>query len=85
MTGHCCAAARATHPLARRASEATVSILPAGLLMLLPKCPLCLAAWLTVATGIRFSASGAAWLCWSILLLWAGALGVMLLRRRGRC
>jgi hypothetical protein len=53
--------------------------------LLLPKCPLCLAAWLVVATGIRFSASGAAWLCWSIVLLWAGALGVMIWSRRGRC
>src|SRR5262245_19828774 len=33
----------------------TASILPGALLVLLPKCPLCLAAWLTLAIGARAS------------------------------
>jgi hypothetical protein len=78
MTGECCAAGRAPQPLARRLSKATASVLPGALLMLLPKCPLCLAAWLTVATGVSFSAAGAAWLGGSVVLLWLGALGVMI-------
>jgi hypothetical protein len=80
MTGECCAAGRAPHPLARRLSKATTSVLPGALLMLLPKCPLCLAAWVTVATGVSFSAAGAAWLRASVVLLWVGALGVMIWR-----
>lgn len=82
MTGQCCVAGRAPHHLARRVSEATASILPAAFLILLPKCPLCLAAWLTVATGVSFSVAGAAWLRWSIVLLWVGSLGVAIWRRR---
>ena len=79
MIGECCAGA--PHCLARRLSKATASVVPGALLMLLPKCPLCLAAWLTVATGVSFSAAGAAWLRGSVVLLWVGALGVMIWRR----
>jgi hypothetical protein len=43
-------------------------------LVLLPKCPLCLAAWLTVATGVTFTASGAAWVRASIVILCVVAL-----------
>jgi hypothetical protein len=75
-------AGRGPRPLARRLSKASASILPAALLMLMPKCPLCLAAWLTIATGVSFSATGAAWLRWGITLLWLGALAVMIWRLR---
>ena len=69
ISGQCCLAGRGPHAFARRLSKATASILPAALLMLMPKCPLCLAAWLTVATGVSFSATGAAWLPQPIALL----------------
>lgn len=73
MTERCCAVGqgqgRSPHRLARRFSGITASILPAAVLALLPKCPVCLAAWLTVATGFSFSAAGAAWMRAGILLL----------------
>jgi len=81
MTGDCCVAGRASQPLTRRLSKATASILPAAWLVFLPKCPLCLAGWLSVATGISFSANGAAWLRGSVVLLCIGALTTMLWRR----
>jgi hypothetical protein len=65
MTARCCSA----------------PILPAAALLLLPKCPLCLAAWLTLATGIGFSAAAASWLRAAIVLLSFAALGVILWRR----
>jgi hypothetical protein len=73
MTGQCCAA--------RRLSKGAAAILPAAIVALLPKCPLCLAAWLTAATGVGFSASGAAWVRAGVVALWIGALGVMAWRR----
>ena len=74
-------ARRAPHPLAR-VYEATASMVPAALLMLLPKCPLCVAAWLTVATGFSFPAAAVAWLRGGIVLFWVAALAVMMWRRR---
>ena len=63
------------------------SILPGALLILLPKCPLCLAAWLTVVTGIGVSAGAVAQVRGLILAFWAAAVtfGVaQFLRRRAR-
>ena len=54
MTRECCTAGGL--------GRATAAALPGASLLLLPKCPLCFAAWLTVATGLHFSASGAMWL-----------------------
>lgn len=61
MTGSCCTSGGLKRPLARRAFSAVTSILPGAALVLLPKCPLCLAAWLTVGTGIGISAAAVAW------------------------
>ena len=62
MSGECCAGGPAAHRVARRLSTGAASILPGTLLVLLPKCPLCLAAWLTAVTGVSFSATAADWL-----------------------
>lgn len=75
MTGQCCRRAeggRASSRLTLRISAVTASLLPAAALVLLPKCPLCLAAWLTVMTGVGFSAAGAD------LLRWMATLGTFL-------
>jgi hypothetical protein len=67
MTAPCCV---------RRVSGVTASILPGALLAILPKCPLCLAGWLTLATGVSFSEAGAAWLRGSLIAFWITALAL---------
>ena len=84
MSGQCCAGA-ALRRLARRLSAGAASILPGTMLVLLPKCPLCLAAWLTVVTGVSFSATGAAWLRGTVVMFSVVAVAVgaaAIIRRR---
>jgi hypothetical protein len=62
--------------LARRLSRAAASILPGAVLVLLPKCPLCVAAWLTAVTGVGFSATGAAWVRGMLVVLCVAAVAL---------
>jgi hypothetical protein len=61
MTGHCCVGGPASSRFARGVGTAIASILTATLLVILPKCPLCFAAWLTFITGVGVSAAAALW------------------------
>jgi hypothetical protein len=85
MTGQCCTGEGRSRP-ARRLSGAVASVLPGAVLVLLPKCPLCLAAWLTVAMGgVAVSARLAEQLRSAIAVFWAVALavaGIQVVRRR---
>ena len=75
-TGHCCLGGPALGRLARRLSKAAPSILPGAALAFLPKCPLCVAAWLTAVTGVGFSAAGAAWVCGMLVVFWVAAVAL---------
>lgn len=72
MSGQCC--------------KAAASVAPGAALLLLPKCPLCLAAWLTAATGLGFSATGAVWVRATVAILCIAAMALAarpILRSRG--
>jgi len=69
MTSPCCTGG-GPRRLARRLSGAAASLLPGALLVLLPKCPLCLAAWLTMVTGIGIPAAAAAHARALIVVFW---------------
>lgn len=88
MTGQCCAGEPTPwRRLAARFSGAAASILPGALLMFLPKCPLCLAVWLTAVTGVGVSAADASWVRWVLVLFWIAAVVLVALpnvRRRVR-
>jgi hypothetical protein len=44
-------------------------LLPGILLILIPKCPLCLAAWIALGTGIGISLHVATWLRWGLIAI----------------
>lgn len=72
----CCHAAsqRKTPTLLRRVREALAWVLPSAFLAFAPKCPACLAAYVTLWTGLGLSFSAATWLRWALLLGCVGAL-----------
>ncbi len=86
MSAHCCTGRGLSRPLSRPLSGAAASVLPGLALALLPKCPLCLAAWLTMATGIGVSRAAAAGMRELILVIWIAGVALAAaecFRRRG--
>ena len=73
-TPRCCEAAAARSPV-RRWFAAAGSVVPAAVLVLLPKCPICLAAWIAAGTGIGVAVSTAAALRTLLLILCLACLG----------
>ena len=86
MIGQCCRGGRRPRRLSPWLSSAAGSLLPGVALVLLPKCPLCLAAWLTVVTGMSISAASGAWVWRSTVVVCVIALTLstaQTLRRAG--
>ncbi len=81
MRRQCCAGERPPRRLACRLFGTAASLLPGAVLLLLPKCPLCLAAWLTVITGVGLSAAAAAHVRGMIVMFWASAVALAAAQR----
>ena len=82
----CCDAAsdRKTSTWARRVREIFAWVLPGAILVLVPKCPACLAAHVMLWTGLGLSLSTATYLRWVLLSLSAVALLFLILKRFSR-
>lgn len=59
-------------------------LIPATLLALFPKCPLCVAGYVALATGLGISLTAASYLRWTLLVLCLASLGYMAVRFAGR-
>jgi hypothetical protein len=69
---HCCAPGSGSDPfagLARRCLDISGWLIPSTLLALMPKCPMCLAAYVAVGTGVGLSLSTATYLRAALLIL----------------
>jgi hypothetical protein len=69
---------------ARRVREIFAWILPSAIVVLVPKCPACLAAYVTLGTGIGLSLSTATYLRWVLLVLCVASLLFLTVVRLGR-
>jgi hypothetical protein len=65
----------------RRVRETVGWIVPGALLALMPKCPMCLAAYVALGTGFTLSGSSAHLLMRTITVLCLGTLALCVFRR----
>ena len=87
MNGHACCARRrapatgaAPTTLARRGMAAAGWLVPSALLALLPKCPVCFAAYFALATSVGISAVTAWYLRTGLAALCTAVLAVLAVR-----
>jgi hypothetical protein len=82
----CCTAAGDRKPpkRARPVREVFAWALPSAVLVLVPKCPACLAAYVAVWTGLGLSLSAATYLRWALLFLCVASLLFLVVSRLDR-
>jgi hypothetical protein len=78
-TPRCCDRPSRTS-LARRGLDVAGHVVPAAVLVLLPKCPACIVAWLAVGAGIGMTMSTAAYLRTLLLIACVACLGYVAAR-----
>ena len=70
--------------IGRRALEFAGWLIPGTLLAVFPKCPLCVAGYVALATGLGISLTAATYLRWTLLVLCLASLGFMAVRHAVR-
>jgi hypothetical protein len=82
----CCddASGRKTPRWVRRVREVFGWVVPSAILVLVPKCPACLAAHVTLWTGLGLSFSTATYLRWALLFVCGAALLYLIVERLDR-
>ena len=64
--------------------ELAAWLIPGMLLAFFPKCPLCVAGYVALATGLGVSLTAATYLRWTLLALCLASLGLEAVRHAGR-
>ncbi len=83
MTGGCCGGGGArSSPPPRRGWDLAAGALSLGVWAFMPKCPMCVAAYVAVWTGLGLSLAAATYLRWSILLAGTAVLLYLIVKRR---
>ncbi|HMD21301.1 MAG TPA: hypothetical protein VKH40_13325 [Alloacidobacterium sp.] len=77
MSAHECCGRKAAAPPRGFWKRASGGALSGALLVLMPKCPMCVAAYIALVTGVGVSVSTAAYLREAMLLLCVAALGYL--------
>ena len=82
----CCdtASDRKTPTWVRRTREIFAWVVPSAILVLVPKCPACLAAHVMLWTGLGLSLSTATYLRWVLLFLGVASLLFLIVERLDR-
>ncbi len=82
----CCNVAgdRKTPRWVQRVREIFAWVVPSAILVLLPKCPACLAAYVALWTGLGLSLSTATYMRWAMLLFCVASLLFLIVKRLGR-
>jgi hypothetical protein len=84
MSACCHADDRNTSAWVRGVREIFAWVLPSAILVLVPKCPACLAAHVAIWTGLGLSLSTATYLRWALLFLCVASLLFLILKRLDR-
>ncbi len=72
----------ADRQVSRRGWEIAAGAASLGVWALMPKCPMCVAAYVALWTGLGLSLAAAAYLRWSLLLVSAAVLVYLIMKRR---
>jgi hypothetical protein len=82
----CCDVASERKPTTwvRRVRAVFAWVLPSAILVLVPKCPACLAAHLALWTGLGLSLSTATYLRWALLFACVASLIFLIVKRLDR-